>query len=202
MGTRSLVFLHEGNKMSKVLACIYIQYDGFFEGVGENLQDILKDRKIVNGFGSDTPQKASNGMGCLACQLIKELKGGIGGVYLYPIDSNDAGEEFIYNIFEVNGKLKLDGFDCYSKENMSFDLGEINNDNSMSDDEPIEPEYTKVAEFVYPKSNGGEDTWRKIGVVENESDYLYGYDLTDNNKLKRFNKDKMLQGKIFYSDKE
>ena len=200
MSTRSLTFIHESHKSSPVIVCIYQQMDGYFEGVGKHLESILKDTKIVNGFGSDTPLKASNGMGCLAASLIKELKEGIGGVYIFRPDSHDCDEEYIYNIYEVNGKLKLHGFDVNSKRNMMFDLGEINSDNDpMSDDEP---DYNKVAEFVYPRSSDGEDTWRKIGVTENEPTYIVGHDLNDGNKIKRFNKDKILQRKIIYSDKQ
>jgi hypothetical protein len=113
MGTRSVTRVHDGDKKSPVLVAIYQQYDGYFEGVGENIQSFLKGMVVVNGISNDTPEKAANGMGCLAAQLVKFLKAGIGGTYIVPIDQT---EEFNYDIYLLkNGKLALEGECEYDK---------------------------------------------------------------------------------------
>ena len=64
-----------------------------------------------------------------------------------------------------------------------------------------EKPYTQVAEFVYLNSKTGENEWRKIGVVENESSYLAGLDLNDGDAFKKFLKSRVVGGskKIFLS---
>ncbi len=97
MGTRSLtVILDEENKEICVL---YRQYDGYLNGHGAELKEFLEGFSVVNGFGSGDPPKTANGMGCLAAQIIANFKSGIGGFYLYPADTRDYGEEYIYTIY-------------------------------------------------------------------------------------------------------
>lgn len=102
MGTRSLTEVYDepwGRRKPRRLVTIYRQMDGYPDGIGREIADFLSDRTIVNGFGTNTPQKANNGMGCLAAQLVAHLKGDeIGSVYLYPPGSRDVGEEYIYTI--------------------------------------------------------------------------------------------------------
>lgn len=43
-------------------------------------------------------KKVANGYGCLAAQLVKHLKTEPGGIYIYPVDSIDCGEEYTYTI--------------------------------------------------------------------------------------------------------
>lgn len=100
MGTRSLTFVYDDNNLP--LVCMYGQYDGYPSGHGAQLADILAGREIVNGFGSQTPQKASNGMGCLAATIIAEFKTGIGNYYIYPADTDDAGQDYEYHIYSKN----------------------------------------------------------------------------------------------------
>ena len=107
MGTRSVTNIYDGEKLKKnLLVSIYQQMDGYYEGVGKELQRFLTGMTIVNGFGSNTPEKAANGMGCLAAQLISHLKQGIGGVY---ITSNGEKSEYNYHIFLKDGQLQLEG---------------------------------------------------------------------------------------------
>ena len=85
MGTRSLVYVIDEKK--NILATIYRQYDGYPEGMGYDLYNVLAGRKLCNGFNSDTDYKEySNGMGDLAAYLVHVLKDDclIGNVYLYP----------------------------------------------------------------------------------------------------------------------
>ena len=97
MGTRSLTHVLDDDSEA-VLVTIYRQMDGYPSGLGEHLAVFLRGRGLVNGFGIDTPAKASNGMGCLAASLVAELKDGIGGIYLEPPGSQDHGEEYVYTI--------------------------------------------------------------------------------------------------------
>lgn len=118
MGTRSLT--HIANEDGKVLTTIYQQYDGYPEGVGQKLHDILNGSIIVNGFGGNCDDKTHNGMGCLAATLIAKRKEKIGNVYIYPAGINDCGEDFTYTIKplpRVNGEdfqrlnLKVESFE-------------------------------------------------------------------------------------------
>jgi hypothetical protein len=77
MGTRSTTIIMSDNAE---LCRIYRQFDGYPEGHGVELAKLC-DVKIVNGFGSDK-EGIANGMGCLAAQIIKGLKDGVGNVYL------------------------------------------------------------------------------------------------------------------------
>jgi len=95
MGTRALVSIED--EANNEIVVIYRQYDGYVEGLGEELWNFLKDMKVVNGLpGLD--EKTANGMGCLAAQLVDHLKDRPGNVYLYPAGTRDCGEEFHYVI--------------------------------------------------------------------------------------------------------
>lgn len=78
MSTRSLTHIEEEGK---ILVTFYRQFDGI--------------------SGNDEG-KIANGMGCLAAQVIKHFKDGVGGVYIYPAGSTDCGEEFVYTIRRVD----------------------------------------------------------------------------------------------------
>src|SRR5438309_11960266 len=98
MGTRSLTHIHDGDLTDEILTTIYRQMDGYPNGHGLELAEILAPLTIVNGFGrSDTPQ--ANGMGCLAAQLVKALKDGVGHIYIYKPNASGCGEEYIYHIY-------------------------------------------------------------------------------------------------------
>lgn len=100
MGTRSLTFVYDGDQRVKnICICMYQQYDGYPSGFGLELAKFLEDRAIVNGFGSGTPSKASNGMACLAASLVEATKDDIGGVYLYPTTVRDAGQSYEYHVY-------------------------------------------------------------------------------------------------------
>lgn len=97
MGTRSLTFVIDDN--SKVM-CLYRQFDSYPSGHGRELAEMLAGSVVVNGYSSSTPKKAYNGMGCLAASIVAKLKDGIGNIYLYPTDTEDAGQDYEYHIFE------------------------------------------------------------------------------------------------------
>lgn len=100
MGTRSLTFVYNGEQRVKnICVCMYQQYDGYPSGVGLAIAKFLEGRAVVNGIGAGTPSKASNGMSCLAASLVYETKDGIGGTYLYPTRTRDAGQDYEYHIY-------------------------------------------------------------------------------------------------------
>ena len=61
---------------------IYNHYDSYPEGLGLDLAKFTRDFRVVNGLGSDLPDKIANGMGCLAAQLVANMKDGPGNVYV------------------------------------------------------------------------------------------------------------------------
>ena len=96
MGTRSLTFVYDGDVP---VINIYRQYDGYPSGHGHELAQFLNSKTIVNGYGEQNSVEA-NGMGCLAAQLIVQLKHGVGGIYIYPISSTDCFQEYEYHVYE------------------------------------------------------------------------------------------------------
>jgi hypothetical protein len=82
MGTRARVEVFEGEDC---IVSIYRQFDGYPSGLGQELHDFLKPRKIINGIGMDqTAENSANGAGCLAAQLVAHLK-----EYVYRLHVND-----------------------------------------------------------------------------------------------------------------
>lgn len=111
MGTRSLTFVHDDDDKGTVLACIYRQFDGYPEGLGAEHAEFLKNITLINGIGAgqSVPGKFANGMGCLAAQLIAHMKGqSVGSVYLYPVTTKDAGQEFVYHVRRIKDQLELE----------------------------------------------------------------------------------------------
>ena len=97
MGTRSLTFVYEGDKP---IVNMYRQFDGYPSGHGVELAEFLVGGKVVNGYGSHTPKKAWNGMGCLAASMIANFKNSIGGFYIHSVDSTDCWQDYEYHIYE------------------------------------------------------------------------------------------------------
>lgn len=97
MGTRSITVVYDDEK--RPLVTMYRQFDGYISGHGNELADFLDGRSLVNGIGSDTPEKASNGMGCLAASLIVHFKDGPGGFYIEPSPEGDYGQEYEYHVY-------------------------------------------------------------------------------------------------------
>lgn len=190
MGTHSKTMIYD--EEGKALIAIYRQFDGYFEGHGQDLANILKDLVIVNGHGSHTPKKAANGMGCLAAQIVAHLKAGIGNIYVVPINSED--EEFNYEIrfvpcragekadFTLAGRVSLIGFGV--GEEKQFDLyGDLD----LSAD--VKAEIT----FVYDKEDGSKPTWRTIDMTEEIPTAFKGY---EDGVFKCFLKSRIIGGKV------
>lgn len=105
MGTRSTIEIKDGKQ---TLVKLYTQYDGYPDGVGEQIFKALNKGNVtlLNGFSSSSViPKEFNGMRCLGAFLIGKLKGkSIGNVYL--TDKNDS-QEFDYVIYDKDNQLYM-----------------------------------------------------------------------------------------------
>lgn len=120
MGTRSLTRVFDGNAQIELL-CIYRQYDGYLAGHGASLMKALEAIGAVH-----------NGAGDLAAQLVMLLKieqatrdddhnkalgrprdprACWGNIYVYPVCSEDCGEEFEYHIRTTPKGLEIQAFE-------------------------------------------------------------------------------------------
>lgn len=114
MGTRSLtIFTDErGNELS----VLYRQYDGYLDGHGKELAEMLSGKNLVDGFNPENALESFNGMGCLAASVISNFKIGIGGFYLYPIGSRDIGQDYTYFISGKTGEEPRIRVESYGDE--------------------------------------------------------------------------------------
>ena len=122
MGTRSLTKVittwedTKGKKQRKPITCMYRQYDGYLRGHGNDLAEFLQPFTIVNGIGLTEEKKIANGMDCLAAQMIAHFKDGPGNIYLMHPDTDDCGEEYIYEVnMNEGGELIITCHDVYNK---------------------------------------------------------------------------------------
>lgn len=122
MGTRSLTFVHDNDDEAKPIVCVYQQYDGYFDGVGDDILTFLKGSEVVNGIPMGDDRTIFNGSGDLAARLITHFKRGnpsdAGGVYIEAPDlaDGDMGTEFAYHIYCTVGEApRLVATDVYAK---------------------------------------------------------------------------------------
>lgn len=97
MGTRSTIkFIRKRKNELTPLVSIYQQFDGYIEGVGYDLANYLKSKKIINGisYGQNTDEYA-NGFDCLIAQFIRDFKKEVGGLYITDFDDV---EEYNYKV--------------------------------------------------------------------------------------------------------
>ena len=114
MGTRSTYTIFETweNKRKQTITNIYFQFDGYPTGHPLDVAKWLSEHQVVNGFGSKD-EKVFNGAGCLAAQLIKKFKDGVGGIYIIPkSQSGNSGESYAYHII-VDMVRKTIRFEAY-----------------------------------------------------------------------------------------
>lgn len=106
MGTRSLTVVKD--KDDKEIMVMYRQFDGYPEGMGQDLATYLKAHKLVNGIGlGATWKNAFNGPCCMAASIVSQFKDDIGGIYLYPAETRGCGEEYVYTVYSVGEQIKL-----------------------------------------------------------------------------------------------
>jgi hypothetical protein len=105
MGTRCLTRIH--TEAGEKLLNLYRQFDGYPCGHGNDLFNFLDGFEIVNGYSGDEGEKAANGAGCLAAQMVAHFKmrehepakrrdKAIGGFYIYPVEQKDFGQDYEY----------------------------------------------------------------------------------------------------------
>lgn len=102
MGTRSLTYFYQDGKP---FCGFYRQMDGYPDGHGAALGEILAPITLVNGYQMHMKAGThANGPGCLAAQVIARLKDehGIGGIYMIaptPEEDSDGWQEYEYHVF-------------------------------------------------------------------------------------------------------
>jgi hypothetical protein len=97
------VTFNEHPEVDKILTQIYHHYDGYPEYLGVTLANYIRDIKVVNGLGGGD-DKVANGLGCLAAQVVAELKDVPGNVYLVKPSKDKGLEDYIYYIWGVENK--------------------------------------------------------------------------------------------------
>jgi len=121
MGTRSLTVINDAWDNEEICV-LYRQYDGYPEGHGKDLLNFLRGMDVVNGMGSDDGERISNGMDCLAAQIVAHFKTGPGYFYLNAAGTRDVMEEFIYTIYKPKDKgLHIKVEDVYDEGHVLFD---------------------------------------------------------------------------------
>lgn len=122
MGTRSTVKFYSEFHPDEPVLSVYQQFDGYIGGVGYELAEFLKDKKVINGIGmGETMAKGyANGMGCLAAQYVAKNKIGIGGFYM---TTKDDEQEYNYEVRLVDGQLiiKVDKFEGTPEELLNYE---------------------------------------------------------------------------------
>jgi hypothetical protein len=159
MSTRSLTVIK--NKDGDEICVLYRQMDGYLEGHGQDLALFLKNKVITNGYGPNEPRDIANGMENLAVQLIAHLANAkvvdekattakifpgwstfeqcVGQFYLYPANTRNYGEEYVYTIYEDWVKNPEGGVCLRTVDDAT---GEV-----LTDGAPIET-INKVNEFL------------------------------------------------------
>ena len=98
MATRALInFVEREDGVSfsehpgvdKIHTQIYNHYDGYPQGLGVKLANLLDGYNVVNGLSNSYQGPIANGMGCLAAQLVSYIKDEAGNIYLQkPIEKD------------------------------------------------------------------------------------------------------------------
>lgn len=119
MGTGSTIRFKDYD--NSIVACVRQHYDGYYEKVGVELANWLKDMTIINGINGskDLSLKKANGICCLAAQFIREFKTSIGNLYMESIDDEEDYNYIVYIKDEgKNEKLymSVDEFDGTPEE--------------------------------------------------------------------------------------
>ena len=116
MGTRSLTRIiprQDGlsfNKGHKQIEMAYVNMyrhlDGYPEGHGLDLAEFLKDIELINGVPLAKKTRCmANGSGCLAAQMVKHFKDGVGDIYLHPHTDDLGWEDYIYTVYPKENEL-------------------------------------------------------------------------------------------------
>lgn len=97
MSTRAIIDIQDEDH--RTFVSVYRHCDGYPEGLGQELRDIIRGVNLTNGFGfGDGLPRTFNGMGCFAAFLIGKLKDRIGNVYVVRAGEEGMDEEYRYTI--------------------------------------------------------------------------------------------------------
>lgn len=129
MGTRSITRVTTST--GKQIANMYRQFDGYLSGHGKELFSFLDGMQIINGISGQRKGEAANGAGCLAAQMVAHFKTKIGGIYLYPIDQDDCGQDYEYHLTVTEKDWSSDAEGSVSVKVISY--GEVLFDGSVPD---------------------------------------------------------------------
>lgn len=99
MGTRALTTIK--NSEGNTLVVLYRQSDGYQDCHGKELKDFLLSKEMVNGI-SDYSNNIANGIGCLAAQLVANIKTKAGLHYIYPEGVAKNWVDFHYTIYPAS----------------------------------------------------------------------------------------------------
>ena len=94
MSTRCTTLVYEGDK---IILNMYRHCDGYPEGHGKELAELLDGFQIVNGL-CDEKGKIANGMGCLAAQIVAHFKKEPGHIYIQGPELDRWDVEYIYHV--------------------------------------------------------------------------------------------------------
>lgn len=107
MSTNATVKIQEEDK---TLCTLYVHWDGYWEGLGQDMVDILSKGKLVNGLGMDDKLgEKFNRAGCLAATLIAKLKTTPGNIYLTTDGTTDEMNHYDLKINESDIELYRNG---------------------------------------------------------------------------------------------
>jgi len=124
MGTRSITVIKDsdGNKIIEM----YKQYDGYPEGLGEELLDFVNSGQLVNGISMGQPKKVFNGISCFAAQLIHHFKIEAGGIYLHAPTRDYKNKKKYYDMYyaeyyyEIDHLLNVRCWDTYENKEVTL----------------------------------------------------------------------------------
>ena len=102
MGTRSTVKFYQDKKC---VLSVYQQYDGYLEGVGQQVADLLQKYTLVNGLPLGDNRAIANGLGELALFYVMDNKEGNGNIYATTEDDSQ-----LFN-YEIHAEWVGSGFD-------------------------------------------------------------------------------------------
>lgn len=105
MGTSGIVHFHDGDLEAECICFVYKQSDGYPDGLGDQIRDVLGQKNLVNGIRFGLENQV-NGMGCASAQFIAAVKDKVGSIYMVPGPKSWA--DYDYHIY-YNGSLPEPG---------------------------------------------------------------------------------------------
>lgn len=118
MGTRSITkfyqirYKEDGTKEKDFCGAFYRQFDGYLEGHGKELKELLKGKKIIDGIQDQTIKESFNGIGCMGAWLIGQLKGNeIGSVYMTNEEDSQSYDYTIFNSKDGDIMIMVESYD-------------------------------------------------------------------------------------------